>query len=758
MEGLTAGLHGSEARGAGARALRTALPALALALLVLVVWRRYGVGGRDSLRYLGYELVFVVAPGWTLVRALSPAGGALRRLVLGWTAGYALEVFAFALTAALGVRGLFVAYPPLVVAGSLALAAFAPVRPGADVAARAVRVTAGWLWAVCGVAAFCVLGFVAGLYKRTPLPGTVGQVTYHHDLVVFLAYAAEARHHWPMQYPLVSGERFPYHTFAFMHMAAADQVTHVGLPLILFRLFDPSIAVLLTLQLAYLGTVLARRTWAGPLVALVALVAGELDLDARLGVRAGVVPFLGGFPIDTWLSPSFEFGTVFLVGALILLVEHLRGPTLRHVVLLALVLACAGGAKVTILPLLGGGLLVLAAVELVVRRRVGRPTLGALALVAGIGVVFLLTLYRGQQSGFTLSPWTELKKTYVLLLFEPTGASTPVHDAYWIVGLGVAAVGLFCAGLVGLVGVPRRRLVRPGPEVLLLGVFLVGLIPLALLGGPANDQTYFAFDGWLALAAVGGAGLYRLLAGVLRTRTDRLRAAGLAAGWCCLLAVVALVAAFVVDLGSRALYLVLYGILVAGLALAAFAVRRRGRGAVLATVAAGVVTACLLNVPLDVVPGIVSAHRHGTPEYDTAGAMTLDLWRGYVWLRDHTSPRDVLAVDSYAVVPAGKPADNFYVGAFAERRVFLEGWVYAPRSRTLGKAVWYGTAMPFPDRLRLNEAVFRRGDRSALRVLTSRYGVRYLVVDRVHGGVAPGPARLGREVYSNPALAVYAVS
>ncbi|MDX6513617.1 MAG: hypothetical protein QOE36_3121, partial [Gaiellaceae bacterium] len=471
MEGVTAGLRGSEARAARGRTLRLGLPPFALALLVLVVWRHYGVGGRDSLHYIGYELVFVGLPGWTLVRALSPAGGQLRRLVLGWTVGYALEVFAFALTAALGARGLFVAYPPVVVAGALALGRLAPARAAADVAVRSVRVSAAWLWAICGIAAFGVLGFVEGLYKFTPLPWSVSQVTYHHDLVVHLAYAAEARHHWPIEYPLVSGQPFPYHTFVYMHLAAADQVTHIGLTTIFLRLFDPSITVLLTLQLAYLGAVVARRAWAGPVVALVGLVAGEVDLDARMG-PAATVPFFGGFPVETWYSPSFQFGTVFLVGALILLVEHIRGAGLRHFALLALVIACAAGVKSTIMPLLLGGLVVLAAVELVANRRIARRTLAAIAFVGGIGLVFLLTLYRGGHSGFTFSPGTELEKTNALLLFEPKRAGAALHDAYWLVGLLVAGVGLYGAGLAGLLGLPRRRLVRPGPEVLLLGVFL----------------------------------------------------------------------------------------------------------------------------------------------------------------------------------------------------------------------------------------------------------------------------------------------
>jgi hypothetical protein len=44
-----------------------------------------------------------------------------------------------------------------------------------------------------------------------------------------------------------------------------------------------------------------------------------------------------------------------------------------------------------------------------------------------------------------------------------------------------------------------------------------------------------------------------------------------------------------------------------------------------------------------------------------------------------------------------------------------------------------------------------------LRTLVRDYGVRYLVVDRVHGGEPARVARLGQRVFSNPAVAIFAV-
>ena len=65
--------------------------------------------------------------------------------------------------------------------------------------------------------------------------------------------------------------------------------------------------------------------------------------------------------------------------------------------------------------------------------------------------------------------------------------------------------------------------------------------------------------------------------------------------------------------------------------------------------------------------------------------------------------------------------------------------------------------IPFPGRFRLNEALFVRGDREALKTMVERYGVRYLLRDRRNGHAHAQLASLGRLVYENPSVAIYAV-
>jgi hypothetical protein len=189
-----------------------------------------------------------------------------------------------------------------------------------------------------------------------------------------------------------------------------------------------------------------------------------------------------------------------------------------------------------------------------------------------------------------------------------------------------------------------------------------------------------------------------------------------------------------------------------GVLAAARTKRRRG---FLWLIAVAAVTTGALAFPLDRIPGVARAtDRHAFP-----GSPNVDrgLYDGLVWIRDHTPTNVVLAVDNYDRV-SGTYRFPIFVeyAAFAERRVFLEGWRFSTRSWKIGASEsLLVRKIPFPERLRLNEAVFVRGDKRALRTLVERYGVRYLVRDIHHGHTRTQLLRLGRLVFSNPSVAIY---
>jgi hypothetical protein len=98
------------------------------------------------------------------------------------------------------------------------------------------------------------------------------------------------------------------------------------------------------------------------------------------------------------------------------------------------------------------------------------------------------------------------------------------------------------------------------------------------------------------------------------------------------------------------------------------------------------------------------------------------------YIRDHSAVTDRLATNSHCM-PAYDPVRcdtrNFWLSAYAERRVLVEGWAYTPTAQS-GKNATNG---PFwnPELLALNDEAFR--DPTKLGRLWTEYGVRWLVYD-----------------------------
>ena len=796
---------------------RAFAPALAVAAVAVSTWLAYGVGADELALYAGYELAFVLLPGWAVYRCLrsSPAS-VLEELAFGFGVGHVLEILAFVATAELGVRGLFAAYPLLF--APLVLLAVRRRRSGG----RAVALTRGEAWGtavVCGLA----VGYLAlALFSLAPLPWRAGAVAYHTDLPFHLSIVAEAKHHWPVEDSRVAGLPFPYHIWANLHMAAVSQVTGLELPLVVLRLFQLPLAVAFVLQLVVAAKRLTGRAWVGPVAAGLTLLVSEMDLEPGYSQ-----PFSGYAAVVLWGSPSYLLGLVLFVPALVLVAERLNGSGgLRDRrgdwLLLALLLLGCAATKATILPVLGGGLCVYLGWRWIHSRRVDIDALASLGLTAAAFGVLYLLLYRASEGwGGSLSPGEGLRgMPGVMWLREHLAHGALASIVFWTVASVLGPLGTYGAGLAGLPWAlgRRGRGLDPG-RAFLLCLLVVGLVPYLLVSQLGNSQLFFSHYSFVAGSILSAWGLVGLAAAARpHTRELRRGLAAFAGAWLLALLLLCTIqlpwfgplaagasyavgAAFVVPIGillwwtrslplgehrrllapSVAVVLVVslamwkagvvgatgaaYLLLAAGLALlAVLALRlpRARRGFAWLLVCVAVAVAAALDIPLDHAPRSVLRPPDRAPLFvwQSEPQMASGLYRGLVWIREHTSRGAVLAVDNYHErLQYGRRPQYFYYSAFAERRVFLEGWLATPRAWKLGgEEVAVGRKMPFPRRLALNEAVFRRADRGALRTLARNHGVRYLVADRVRGGrVSPRLPRLARVVFSNDAVAVYAV-
>jgi hypothetical protein len=637
-----------------------------------------GVPLLTQARYLAFEAVIIVLPGWLLYRSLiTEPAPPTTQLAFGWSLGYLVEILAFIVASTLGVRVWLPLGPVAVAVIGLVLMFRGPARGAADRSATPGSGTDAWQ--LSGICSIALIYLAFSYFTETPLPGTVSRVDYYKDTVHHLSLAAEASHHWPISDPHVAGEPFSYYHFPFIHLAAASQMTGLDLPLVLFRLYIVPLIILLAIQSEVLGRTLGGAPAVGVLTAAFVFLVGEID--PWVGDR---YPFFNAFFVGLHYSPTFLLGLVFFVPFVTAVAQHLareKCPGARRTgLLLVLLLFGASGSKGQLLPLLAGSLLLMTGWVWLWRRRVDRLLLGlGLLAFAALGALYLYG--QSRATSIVLDPLASVR---AVVLVAPL--STPIALLVSLIGvIGIRVVGLIWAGL-------RVKDDRAGPHAWCLALILTALVPFYLTE-MGSSQYYFLWFAYVVASGLAADAVYRL--------ARRLRQ------------------------------------------------EMNGRNVLLAAPVGLLLVVGLLDLPVDFVPAF-RAWRSGHPPYSVLNDnLTEGLWQGLVWLREHSPTDAVIAVNNASITETGDWR-YFYYSAFAERRVFLEGWMYSDRTHEVGYAqAALGQVHPFPERLALTHRLFQAADPEALEIMTTRYGVRYVLVDKVHGGGAPGLASLGRVVFSN---------
>ncbi len=538
----------------------------------------------------------------------------------------------------------------------------------------------GSLWALALACILLLLYLGISYFAETPLSDTIESVSYYPDLVWDLGIAADALHHWPITDPNVAGTPLSYYNFVFIDLAAVSHVTGLPLPLVLFRLYVPTLLLLLVVQLYLFGTTVGRTPRAGLLTVILVLFVGEFDWEAGFQNK-----FLHVFFPDLYLSPTFLLGLVLFVPLVVELCYLLDNSTitrkgLGNWLIVGLFLIGCGGAKGTILPVMVGALGLTLLFRSWAERRISWAALVAFtsALLA-LGVFYLLSYGNsGVQPSIRLA-----SSLYAMGEIGPRLRSGPLAGlprigwvAYLVVLAFAGLMGIRVVGLAWLAWVQKLRF--SGTQAWLLSLFVISLIPYYALGQAGESQIYFFWYGYVAAGALAAEGL-----DLLAQRCWRLP------------------------------FLARVPVLLPLVAL---------------------LTVQILDTPLDNKENI-DAWRAGRPTYAQSNRnLTSGLLQGMDWIRLNTGLDSVLAVNNYYSSAGQQDARYYYYAAFAERRVFLEGWMYSSRTHALGYAdVSVGRFHPFPERFELNQQVFEKGDLEALRLMVSQYGVSHLLVDRVHG-------------------------
>lgn len=790
----------SNAKRGGARAVWIAVAVAVVALLA--TWLGSGVAPSVVARFAAFEALWVVLPGCLLYVLLSPApGGRLRTLAIGWPLGYALEVGAFALTAALNVRGALALLPllSLVFGGLIVLRAEGRdrlrtllARPGASTEAAP-----GLLVPLAVAAAVVLLAFT--FFASSPLPEHARSVSYSEDNMFDVALAAEVRHHWPVTEAWVAGEPLRYYMGVFIHAAALNQVLGISLAVSFLRLLPSTMFLIAALQLWALGSSLGRSRWIGPLAAVLLLVTQDVNLDPLKLSVLKIDPFTQ-FP----LSPSFAFGIPFFLGGLLLLQTRLVAPIRERPAMPTQVRPVTPGDRSTRARENTAGLLLMVAIFVaglayakafgafdfvgglglywlwrLARRRASR-TLTLCVAVAGMAVlaIYFLAISGGGSATMTVHPLAFLQEGNTLESATKVAKQLAGPSLYWLVlaGGGGALAVLALAPLLGAGWLLwwERRGVDGTSEVggigvegigvggtfdsleLLLAVFVVGMAGYVMLGAPGGVEGVFFVYGYVALVPVAALGFVRLWGETPRAARLTLLKAG--AGLVALGVAVAGISGSIALTGlARDAWLVLaYGTVASAAAGAVWQIQRK-YGSALPSRRARVAASCILLLgALALVKPVTLAGSGAwktlvgkpTSAADTPSeyGMTAALYTGLEWVRKHTSPCDVLAVSNVYENATRDASAYFYYPAFAERRVWLESWHYTAGGQT--------GAQPYPGRFALNQSAIQQGNPAALRELARR-GVKYVLIDNTHGGGAAEPASVSALVYSSPALDLY---
>jgi hypothetical protein len=687
---------------------------LAIALVgstLLAVWLLSGVPILDIAGFVAFEALYVLFPGCLLYALLSPApAGRLVALAVGWPLGYALEIGAFALTAALHARELFTFLPLLAAVAFWPCLFYRHRRSYSWVASLRAALRGGLsvlrdqgvesLVAATAIAiAVALVGF--RFFATYPLPEHVSSVLYFPDNVDYVSLAAEALHHWPITEPFVAGHPFRYYTGVFMHVAALKQVAGVPLTVTVFRLIPAGAVVVAMLQFWCLGGLLGRSRWAGPFTVALLIVIENMKLYPTHTKVFGVALFSE----FAW-SLTYGFGVIFLLGILILFRSQILStgtaaaparPTFR----------AAGTLVLLVILILGGSAVKTPAVATLVaglglfwlwRRATGKASrllsCSLFLSLACLVAMYFLLLYGagGAATTYTeFAPFDFLKYT----VFRSTVASHPGPAV--LVGVAVVMLLWKLLPVAGALWPLRRRGAWTPFVSLAVAVFAAGFIVYVLMGSPAGNESYFIWYGYIGLIPVAVASLMAVWGGIpayARRTLLRVCAVVLAVGLTSAGATQILTAQRTLAGGRTAFWYLWYGgtLALAGGLVVLWGLRLERRLAAWTSprgarvLAYGALQLGILGCAQALVLAVPQAwrtllDRQAVP-LNTADhpGLTAALYRGLVWVRDHTNACDVLAVNPHNARPAGATSVTvdsgyFYYSAFTERSVILESWV-----------------------------------------------------------------------------------
>ncbi|MBT2226407.1 hypothetical protein [Nonomuraea sp. NEAU-A123] len=706
------------------------LPVAFVVLLAVVTLNAYAVPLPEIGVFSAYILLGVTLPGMLWWRALSGTPRSpVTDVAAGTALGYALEVLTYIPARWLDVPQAFLAWVGvtyLLFAAMPSLRRHWPARGTSD------KVPVGWSWAMAGLVGFAILYGAATFFRDHGLSWP-GNGAPYIDLPYHLAMAGDVKHHVPAMFANVVGEALHDHWFVYADLAATSWATGLELQTLLFRLSPLPMTAVFTVLIVVLAHRLSGRWWTGIAAAVITFFVTAPDPYAWTGV---MVPSVGGAGLP-WVSPTQAFGALLFVPLALLLVDLVRRPgglNGRWVLVVVLMLAEVGG-KATFLPLALAGVTLVLAVHLLVHRTVHRVAAVLMGLCLAYVAFAQIVVFQGETKGLRFAPF-HLMRWHEDRLGRDAGLLLQRQDESPVLLLIVVAIYLVSWAAVwgGAVGLLHRRRWRTDPAVVLLaGVGMAGVGAVCVFGHPGLSQGYFLGSAapYLTILATTG-----LAATLPEKRPWPVALPALTAGAVAIWAIESWVAIARPHGGNVVIERVIpYALLAGAAAAVALVLVLTGRRGLTWCAAPIFALGCCLysGYALRLTPlwRIAEAAPVIDPErlHVAEGGVTAARW-----LRDHSSPDDLVAANAHCRRPAGR-CDNrhFWISAYAERRILVEGWGYInganSRAALIGRPTMGTIEFRDPKRLADNDAAFLQPTTETVGGLRDTYGVRWLFVD-----------------------------
>jgi hypothetical protein len=713
------------------------LPASILAAATAAVLVHYDTPIVDVALFAAYVVLGLALPGMLWVRLLRGRGAHISEdAALGLALGYCLEIATYIPARAVGAPLLVLVWPIVTLVAFAALPALRRHWRGSG-----ERAPAWWSWSLAAMLGY-LLVYAAGTYFAQH--HLVGTDTPYVDMPYHLALLAELRYHVPPDIPYVAGVPLAYHWFFYADAAAASWVTGIEPVTLLYRLSGLPMFMTFVVLTAAAARRLTGGWWTGPAAVAIALFGAVAGPYGWIPDSVPDTQILG----TTWTSPTNLFGLALFAAVILAVLDLLttEGPVpRRRWLLVGLLIFGVAGAKATELPLLMLGLVTVLFGTAITGRRLHRSAaIGLILTTVGFALATIL-LFRGASLGLSIG--LGAPQTFPLTLSIGARNAGGIHQLWApIVALGVAAVmwSFLWAGAFGLLARWRKSVADPS-ILLLVGICAAALGAVSVFLYPGLSQYYFlrgAAGAFGLLAAAGIAAMVDRIPAESRSRSLIVAGAvALVAGAALVIAIEALGRANAPKLGATRLAGVALAVVLPVMLLVAAAVA----GYVVARVAARRSVPLHGAVPLVVVALVMGFGAPRTVAVAsapfTAGTYLDDVVPGdgitaARWLRDHSAPSDLVATNMHCrpveKTPGVCDARHFWVAAYTERHVLVEGWAYTTEANI--RAVELGVSdrtVPFwdPAMLAANDAAFTNPTAATLATLRDRYGVHWLLAD-----------------------------